>query len=82
MLFDKSNPDKRDKCVNEIAFYQKAISNLLRLVSGDLKTRPSGSNSLNRLSSASPGFILKNHLNDRSKEFMLLIKLFLFQPPF
>jgi len=27
--------------------------------------------SLNRFSSASPGFILKNHLNDRSKIFML-----------
>jgi len=24
------NPDKRDKCVNEFAFYQKAISNLLK----------------------------------------------------
>jgi len=23
------NPDKRDKCVNEFAFYQKALSNLL-----------------------------------------------------
>ena len=100
MLFDKSNPDKRDKCVNEIAFYQKAISNLLRLAPGDLKnhhvihdnslkgkegfnyirspsltvlfkTRPSGSDNWNRYPSASPRFILKNHLNDRSKVFML-----------
>ena len=41
------------------------------LAPGDPKTRPSGSDSWDRFSSASPGFIRKNHLNDRSKVFML-----------
>ena len=57
-------------CPNPFSLVWKRFLINLRLAPGDFKTRPSGSNSWNRLSSASPRFISTKRFKDRSKEFL------------
>ena len=57
-------------CPNPFSLVWKRFLINLRLAPGDFKTRPSSSNSWNRLSSASPRFISTKRFKDRSKEFL------------
>jgi hypothetical protein len=56
-------------CPNHFSLALKHFLINLRLVPGDSKTRPSGSNSWNRFSSTSPRFMSKKLFNERSKRF-------------
>jgi len=56
-------------CPNHFSLALKHFLINLRLVSGDSKTHPSGSNSWNRFSFTSPRFMGKKRFNERSKRF-------------
>jgi hypothetical protein len=56
-------------CPNHFSLALKHFLINLRLVPGDPKTRPSVSNSWNRLSFTSPRFMNKKRFNERSKRF-------------
>jgi hypothetical protein len=56
-------------CPNHFSLALKHFLINLRLVPGDSKTRPSGSNSWNRISFTSPRFMNKKRFNERSKRF-------------
>jgi hypothetical protein len=56
-------------CPNHFSLALKHFLINLRLVPGDSKTRPSGSNSWNRISFTSLRFINKKRFNERSKRF-------------
>jgi hypothetical protein len=58
-------------CPNHFSLVLKHLLINLRLIPGDSKTRPSGSNSWNRFSYTSPRFISKKRFNERSKRFSL-----------
>jgi hypothetical protein len=56
-------------CPNHFSLPLKHFLINLKLVSGDSKTRPLGSNSWNRFSFTSPRFMGKKRFNERSKRF-------------
>jgi hypothetical protein len=56
-------------CPNHFSLALKHFLINLRLVPGDSKTHPSGSNSWNRFSSTSRRFMSKKRFNERSKRF-------------
>jgi hypothetical protein len=56
-------------CPNHFSLALKHFLINLKLVPGDSKTHPAGSNSWNRTSSTSPRFMNKKRFNERSKRF-------------